>query len=89
MTDVLAPDGTPTPSGAALDRATVAPTVKRRGRPPSDEPGSVPVTTTMPRALRDWLRQYSDTEGVRMAQVITRALLELRVKNEAEKPKET
>lgn len=48
---------------------------RRPGRPIPDGPGAVPVTTTMPQPLRDWLRRHAEARDVPMAQVITRALL--------------
>lgn len=58
---------------------------RRAGRPVSDGPGAVPVTTTMPMVLRDWLRRHADEQRVPMAQILTRALLEYRAKADAMK----
>lgn len=64
---------------------SLTPSPRRRpGRPVSDSPGVVPVTTTMPRPLRDWLRGYAAAEDVPMAQVMTRALLLYRERVDSE-----
>lgn len=51
---------------------------RRPGRPPSPLPRRVPLTTTQPAPLVAWLKRYSTENKVPMAQVLTRALLELR-----------
>lgn len=56
---------------------------RRPGRRVTSSGGVVPITTTVPRSLVDWLRGYADENEVPMAQIVTRALIEYRIRVEA------